>query len=319
MQISVTAVDEAPDIDRAANLLSDDAGTTPITGDDFVVETDEENPFDPDTIGSSVTTTTGLPIFTATDPEGANDKILWSVSGVDANRFDIVNIRADDDDDATAAAIAGIPGRAALRFAGDPPSFEAMDSANGDNVYEVVVRASDGSSSSSKTLSVTVNNIEEDGKITLSQREPQQGIAITARLTDPDGNISGTQWQWFKSETEGATLPAAPEAGAVETAYYCTETDGTARTVEATDSCAIRGATSSTYIPKKADAGTHLTAVASYVDGFVTDRLGGTMTPIPPTTPATPILMTPTMVTLPVRNRRTVRWRGPPPTTCLRS
>ena len=113
-------------------------------------------------------------------------------------------------------------GRAALRFAGDPPSFEAMDSADGDNVYLVTVRASDGSSSSSKALSVTVKNIEEDGKITLSQREPQEGIAVTARLTDPDGNISGTQWQWFKSANKGTTLPTAPDAGADETAYYCT-------------------------------------------------------------------------------------------------
>ena len=42
-----------------------------------------------------------------------------------------------------------------------------------------------------------------------------------------------------------------------------------------TASCAIRGATSSTYIPKNADAETYLTAVASYLDGFVTDRLSG--------------------------------------------
>ena len=273
--ISVTDVDEAPKIARDTNLLSENAGTTSITGDDFVVETDEENPFDPATIGSSITTTTGLPIFTGTDPEGKNDKILWSVSGVDADRFDIVNIRTADAEGADADVIAGNPGRAALRFAGDPPSFEAMDSADRDNVYEVTVRASDGISSNSRALSVTVKNIEEGGTITLSQLEPQEGIAITARLSDPDGNISGTSWQWFKSKTEGTAPAAAPAAGTAESAYYCTDADGTARTTADDASCAIRGATSSTYIPKKGDAGTYLTAMASYVDGFVTDRLGG--------------------------------------------
>ena len=38
-----------------------------------------------------------------------------------------------------------------------------------------------------------------------------------------------------------------------------------------TTNCWIDGATSSTYIPKKADAGGKLTAVATYVDAYVTD------------------------------------------------
>ena len=70
--------------------------TSTVTGDDFVVETDEESPFDPATIGSSIGTTTGLPVFEAIDPEGDNADIDWSVIGVDANRFIIVDIRAAD-------------------------------------------------------------------------------------------------------------------------------------------------------------------------------------------------------------------------------
>ena len=90
------------------------------------------------------------------------------------------------------------PARATLRFTAPSPSFEAMDSAGGDNVYVVMVRATDGSSSSSRTMSVTVRNIEEPGKVTLSQLEPQEGIAVTARLSDPDGDISATKWQWYR-------------------------------------------------------------------------------------------------------------------------
>ena len=40
---------------------------------------------------------------------------------------------------------------------------------------------------------------------------------------------------------------------------------------EASATCAINGATSSTYIPTAADEGKKLHARATYVDGFVTD------------------------------------------------
>ena len=78
-----------------------------------------------------------------------------------------------------------------------------MDSADGDNVYLVTVTASDGSASTSKDVSITVVNTEEAGKITLTQLVPQEGIAITARLSDNDGNVTGTEWQWYR----GVTVP----------------------------------------------------------------------------------------------------------------
>ena len=111
--------------------------------------------------------------------------------------------------DATADADAGTIGgveneaRAVLRWAGGTgPSFEDMDSADGDNVYLLTVTASDGVASKSQAVSVTVNNIEETGVITLSQRVPQEGIAITARLSDQDGNITDTEWQWYRGVTD---------------------------------------------------------------------------------------------------------------------
>ena len=112
----------------------------------------------------------------------------WSISGADAKRFQIVDIslmrrRTPVPPDATAAR----PGSAALRWAtsdGTGPSFEDMDSADGDNVYLVTVTASDGVASKSQGVSITVKNTEEAGKITLTQLVPQEGIAITARLTD---------------------------------------------------------------------------------------------------------------------------------------
>ena len=51
----------------------------------------------------------------------------------------------------------------------------------------VTVTASDGSASKSEDVSITVTKrTEEFGSVSLTQLVPQEGIAITARLTDPD-------------------------------------------------------------------------------------------------------------------------------------
>jgi Ca2+-binding RTX toxin-like protein len=81
----------------------------------------------------------------ATDPEGA---VTYSLAGgQDASLFSI--------DAATGE----------LRFIG-APDFEAPADADGDNVYEVIVRASDGSLADSQALSITVGDVAEAPVIT---------------------------------------------------------------------------------------------------------------------------------------------------------
>ena len=81
-----------------------------------------------------------------------------------------------------------VQGRARLREAGD---------ANKDNVYEVTVEATDAvGNTGTKDVKVTVTNVEEDGTVTMSQLQPRVGVAITASVTDPDGDVSGVTWQW---------------------------------------------------------------------------------------------------------------------------
>ena len=64
--------------------------------------------------------------------------------------------------------------------------------------------------SKTKTVTVTVENVEEAGTVSLSQRTPQQGLPVTASLSDKDGSITGTEWQWYKSDVKiGSDLPAA--------------------------------------------------------------------------------------------------------------
>ena len=69
-------------------------------------------------------------------------------------------------------------------------------------MYLVTVTASDGVASKSQAVSITVFNREEVGSISLTQIVPQEGIAITARLNDQDGNITETEWQWYRSVTK---------------------------------------------------------------------------------------------------------------------
>jgi len=78
---------------------------------------------------------------TATDAQG--NTVTFTLSGTDAARLQL-----------TAAG--------ALSFV-TPPDFEAPGDANGDNVYEVTVTASDGSATSTQALRITVTDVVGGG------------------------------------------------------------------------------------------------------------------------------------------------------------
>ena len=97
--------------------------------------------------------------YTATDPEGAT--VIWSVTGNDDDDFTISN--------------------GALTFK-SPPDYEAADS------HTVTVQASDGTTSpATQALTITINNLDEAGSLTLSSEQPQVDTPYVATLTDPDG------------------------------------------------------------------------------------------------------------------------------------
>ena len=102
--------------------------------------------------------------------------------------------------------------------------------------YNVSVRASDGTLTDTIAVSITVTNVDEAGTVTLSTDSPAEGTDITATLTDPDGSVSGTTWQWARS------------------------TDGNAW-------ADISGGTAASYTPVAGDVGYRLRATASYTDG----------------------------------------------------
>ena len=114
--------------------------------------------------------------YNASDPQ--EDPVSWSLSGVDAERFDV-----------------GSDG--ALTFE-TSPDFESPADDDLDNVYAVTVVASDGRLSATHDVSVTVANEDEPGRVDLSSLHPQAGVALSASLADPD-SVVNESWSWQRS------------------------------------------------------------------------------------------------------------------------
>ena len=47
-------------------------------------------------------------------------------------------------------------------------------------------------------MTIKVVDGEDDGKVTLSAREPQDGSSVLATLDDPDGGETAVEWQWYR-------------------------------------------------------------------------------------------------------------------------
>ena len=95
-----------------------------------------------------------------------------------------------------------------------PPDYENPLDANRDNVYEVTIMVEDtGGLTGEKSVRVTVMNLNEEGKLELSPEQPDDGMPVIATLTDPDGVVIVTDWQW--ATTTDSTLEAFPDGSVV--------------------------------------------------------------------------------------------------------
>ena len=47
-------------------------------------------------------------------------------------------------------------------------------------------------------VTITVTNVDEEGTVTLSSSQPQEGTPLTATLTDPDFGITRLTWRWAR-------------------------------------------------------------------------------------------------------------------------
>ena len=149
--------------------------------------------------------------YTAVDPELA--AVKWSLSGADAPLFTIEG---------------GV-----LAFV-KSPSFEARGDTNTDNIYDVVVEATDGTGHvGRKAVKVEVTNVNEAGTVKLSALQPASGVAFTATLTDIDNGAtdltSGAEWQWSRSQStsrgwrdidKATSSSYTPDADGKDSGYY---------------------------------------------------------------------------------------------------
>ncbi|THV20562.1 peroxidase family protein [Peteryoungia ipomoeae] len=134
--------------------------------------------------------TTLATTVTAIDPD-AGQLLTYSIAGgADAALFTID------------------PATGVLSFI-NSPNFEAPTDAGGNNVYDVIVEATDGIAVDSQALAITVTNAQEgqSGAPTISDLTPtrsQQLSVNTASMTDPDG-LGTFSYRWQVSTNNGAT------------------------------------------------------------------------------------------------------------------
>ena len=179
--------------------------------------------------------------YVATDPEGAD--VTLSLTGDDAAIFELA-----DDTLVTGADAANAS--QVLSFK-EMPDFEMPGDQNGDNVYQVTVRASDGVLSADRMMTVKVTDADEAGEVDLSSQDAMIGIELTATLTDSDtgapdpARFIDQAWTWHRIVADTAQAAAEVVVGAEN---------------------AIAGATSSAYTPVVLDRGMYLRAMVSYSD-----------------------------------------------------
>ena len=109
-----------------------------------------------------------------------SDMATWSTEGADGGDFRI-NIDGE------------------LTF--DPlPNFEMAADADMNNVYMVTVKATSGTNSATREVTVTVIDADDEGTVTLSSLAPKVDTEITADLIDEDTVTQNTvTWQWSRS------------------------------------------------------------------------------------------------------------------------
>ncbi len=163
----------------------------------------------------------------ASDPDG--DSITYSLSGADAGIFDINRSS----------------GVVTFKAA---PNFEAPADGNADNIYNIVITASDGTNATDQAVAITVSDINEPPIVSspLPDMAAQTGetfsIAVPAdTFSDPDSQLTlaarltdGSPLPaWLSFDAEAGVFSGAPgqaDAGTIEIALSAS--DGTSEVVD---------------------------------------------------------------------------------------
>ena len=174
---------------------------------EVIVQVSDGTLTDTQTINVTVTNANEAPVITS-DGGGANATVF-----VAEGSRDVTMVAAADPDagsqitysivgGADAALFTIDPATGAVNFAG-PPDFEAPADQNGDNDYDIVVQASDGTNTDVQNLRITVTDVAESGAPILTGLVPTatflentvnagpQYLDLDVAFTDSDGDYDG--------------------------------------------------------------------------------------------------------------------------------
>ena len=163
-------------------------------------------------------TTLDVHPYSVSEPD--NDKVFWTLSGLDAAAFTIeggtLRFKRQPNYEVPTDRLAYTDTNNNGEFDAGEPVLEAAK----DNAYRVTVRSSgggeggepgsetddlpddhDGNDLDELEVTVHVTNFDEDGKVNLSSLQPQVGTTLTATVADPDGVTIVGSWQWASSDS----------------------------------------------------------------------------------------------------------------------
>ncbi|MCR9080162.1 MAG: cadherin domain-containing protein [Hyphomonadaceae bacterium] len=188
-EITITASDgtNSSSLDVAITLTDLDDEAPVITSE--ASATVVENPAD------------GQVVYTATATDVDSETVTFSLAGADADLFEI---------DASSGEVS---------FVGSPDYDDAGD-ADGDNVYEIQIVASDGTNSSTQTVEITVTDVNDEAPVFTSATsatavpEDETDTIYTAKVSDLDTDLDSITYRLADSG-DSQYVNIDPDTGAV--------------------------------------------------------------------------------------------------------
>ena len=227
----------APDYEDPMGGANDDSNTYDVTLK--VTDSSESDVYGTFAVSVTVTNVDELGALSGSTRvsimEGATDSLgTYRLTGTAADTADWSLDGADMSD----FMLEGTGMSRMLKFSSAPDYESPMGGADNDtNTYMVTVMAEAGGETDMVPVTITVDDVEEDGTVTLTPARPSVGTEITATLEDGD-IVSSVTWSWASGDNA----------------------DGTG--------FSGIGTNSATYTPVAADAGKYIGAWATYNDGY---------------------------------------------------
>ncbi len=192
------------------------------------------------------------PGLTFGDDDSPVDAETFAVTDQNANDTTFTYSVTGDDDEV----LAFDSSTKILGFIADhKPNFEVKSS------YSITITARSRGRSTTLDVTIEVVDTEDVGEVSLSQRQPQVGVAVHATASDPDGGVSIKRWEWERSAeiTVDEGTPSAECRDDPDTPLDVVDPDGWTT---------IDGASLAVYTPTPADVDKCLRATAVYTDNI---------------------------------------------------